>query len=373
MSLLAAIAGFAILVILHELGHFVVAKAVGMRVEKFFLFFPPKLFSVTRGETEYGIGAIPLGGFVKITGMDPEEELEPEVAPRAYYAQPVWKRIVVIAAGPVVNIVLAFVILLLLATTFGLNGDIENRIGFVEEELPAAGLLQEGDSLLSVDGRNVADFKGVRLAEAVRSQLEEHSCAGEQVDGCLADTPVNLLIERDGERINERITPVYEGPQTVGGVEVEGRMRLGFGYGTEIVRESLSGGISFAADRMWEVTRRTGEVLAGIFRSETREQISGVVGTTEITRQSIEFDLRQAFGVLGLISLSLGLINLLPFLPLDGGHIFWSVLEKIRGKRASLAAMERSSVVGFVLVLMLFLIGLNNDLGRLFGEGFDVR
>ena len=115
MSWLLAFAGFAFLIILHEAGHFVAAKAVGMRVERFFLFFPPKLWSVKRGETEYGIGAIPLGGFVKITGMNPDEELDPEVAPRAYYHQPVWKRIVVIGAGPLVNLVIAFVILFFLA------------------------------------------------------------------------------------------------------------------------------------------------------------------------------------------------------------------------------------------------------------------
>ena len=106
MSWLLAFAGFAALIILHEAGHMVAAKAVGMRVERFFLFFPPKIWSVRRGETEYGIGAIPLGGFVKITGMNPDEELPPEVAPRGYYHQPVWKRIVVIAAGPAVNLLL---------------------------------------------------------------------------------------------------------------------------------------------------------------------------------------------------------------------------------------------------------------------------
>ena len=84
MSWVLAFAGFALLIILHEAGHFAAAKAVGMRVERFFLFFPPKIWSVKRGETEYGIGAIPLGGFVRITGMNPEEKLEPEVAPRAY-------------------------------------------------------------------------------------------------------------------------------------------------------------------------------------------------------------------------------------------------------------------------------------------------
>ena len=92
-----------------------------------------------------------------------------------------------------------------------------------------------------------------------------------------------------------------------------------------------------------------------------------------MTRQSFEFDSRQAFFVLGVISLSLGLINLLPFLPLDGGHIFWSIVEKVRGRRPSLATMERASFVGFALVLALFVIGLNNDISRITGEGFNVR
>src|SRR3954469_17708796 len=102
------------LVLLHEAGHFVAAKAVGMRVERFAVFFPPLIAKFRRGETEYGIGAIPLGGFVRITGMNPAEEIPPEVAHRAYYRQPVWKRIVVIGAGPAVNIALAFLILWIL-------------------------------------------------------------------------------------------------------------------------------------------------------------------------------------------------------------------------------------------------------------------
>jgi len=107
--------GFSLLIVLHEAGHFFAAKATGMRVERFFLFFPPKLVSVKRGETEYGIGAIPLGGFVRISGMNPDEELPPEAKGRGYYDQPVWKRIVVIGAGPAVNIVLAFAILFALS------------------------------------------------------------------------------------------------------------------------------------------------------------------------------------------------------------------------------------------------------------------
>src|SRR5918998_6154918 len=119
MSWVLAFAGFALLVILHELGHFAVAKWVGMRVERFSLFFPPTLASKKIGETEYCIGAIPAGGYVKITGMNPDEKLPDEVRDRAYHAQPVWKRIVVIAAGPAVNLVLAFVLLLVFFAAIG--------------------------------------------------------------------------------------------------------------------------------------------------------------------------------------------------------------------------------------------------------------
>ena len=121
MSWLLTLAGIAALIILHEFGHFIVAKAVGMRVERFSLFFGRPLVSVRRGETEYGIGPIPLGGYVKITGMNPAEEIPPEVEHRAYYRQPVWKRIVVILAGPAMNVLVAFVILFGIYNLHGLE------------------------------------------------------------------------------------------------------------------------------------------------------------------------------------------------------------------------------------------------------------
>ena len=144
MSWMLAFLGFAVLIILHEAGHFFAAKAVGMRVERFSLFFPPLIARRKKGETEYAIGAIPLGGYVKITGMNPAEEIPPEHAHRAYYRQPVWKRIFVIAAGPVVNIALAFAIL---AGLFWANGVIEPPlvVGAIEKGTPAASTLKPGD------------------------------------------------------------------------------------------------------------------------------------------------------------------------------------------------------------------------------------
>jgi len=156
MSWVLAFLGFAALIILHELGHFGAAKAVGMRVERFALFFPPLLGRVRRGETEYAIGSIPLGGYVKITGMNPAEEIAPEVAHRAYYRQPVWKRIVVIAAGPAVNIVLALVLLtgyLLIWGTPVLAPT--NRIAALGEGSAAAQFLRVGDRVVAVDGRRI--------------------------------------------------------------------------------------------------------------------------------------------------------------------------------------------------------------------------
>ncbi len=374
MSWVLAIAGFALLVVLHEAGHFTAAKAVGMRVERFFLFFPPKVFSVKRGETEYGIGAIPLGGFVKITGMNPEEEISPEVEDRAYYRQPVWKRIVVIAAGPFVNIVLALVIFFVLAAGFGLDGDATNTVGNVSDELPAGQVLESGDSLVAVDGVDVSDLQGAALIDRVSNLIGKHECAGEPVDGCEATAPVTLTVDREGSERTVEVTPVYDVPteqeQEAG---LEPAMRIGFGYTAERERQSVSEAAQFSLDRAWLITTSTAEVFARILDAEQREQITGIVGATDVTRQSFEFDTRQALGVLGVISLSLGLVNLLPFLPLDGGHIFWSLVEKVRGRRPSLKTMERASFVGFALVLMLFVIGLNNDISRITGDGFNVR
>src|ERR1700716_2826414 len=125
MSWVLTILGVVALIVLHELGHFLAAKAVGMRVERFSLFFPPKLVGIRRGETEYMIGAIPAGGYVKITGMNPEEleDMEPEVAARAYCNQPPWKRIVVILAGPGMNLLIAFVIFWAILVSSSYNGD----------------------------------------------------------------------------------------------------------------------------------------------------------------------------------------------------------------------------------------------------------
>jgi regulator of sigma E protease len=362
VSYLLAILGFTVLIVLHEAGHFTVAKAVGMRVERFFLFFPPKLVSVKKGETEYGIGAIPAGGFVKITGMNPEEELPPDVAPRAYYHQPVWKRIVVIAAGPAVNILLAFLIFFVLA--FGAR-DINDSVGKIDPGSPAAAHLQHGDRIVAIDGEKFAGSSTEDRLTHFGNIVASHECPGKQTAGCRAKTPVKLTISRHGQVNTLSIYPRYD--------PAVGRTRIGFSYGSTPADTSVSAAASRSVSFMWLVSSKTVSVIGRIFEPEQRKQVSGIVGTTEVTKQAVDFGAREALTLLAVVSLSLGLINLFPFLPLDGGHIFWSLVEKVRGSPVPFRVMEQAGAVGFVLVILLFFIGLSNDIGRLTGQGFNVR
>jgi regulator of sigma E protease len=355
MAYLLAAGGFALLIILHEFGHFAVAKLVGMRVERFSLFFGPMFAKVRRGETEYGIGVIPLGGYVKITGMNPEEDIPPEVAKRAYYAQPVWKRVVVILAGPAMNLLIAFLILFFLAFD---AREPTSSVAATEPKSPAAATLQPGDRIIAVDGR-----RGDQ--EVIRDAINAHRCPGRQADGCRAATPAVILVERDGNLVRIRVRPRYD--------EQAKRMLLGFQFDSRPINPGALEAARISGDLMWFITHKTVEVIAQIFKPEQREQVSSVVGGYEVTRQGFNEDARRGLTILAVVSLSLALINLFPFLPLDGGHVFFSLLEKVRGRPVPFSVMERASALGFVMVVLLFLIGLSNDIDRLSGGGFTNR
>jgi regulator of sigma E protease len=358
MSWFLAFAGFAALIILHEFGHFAAAKAVGMRVERFSLFFGPMIFKVRKGETEYGVGVIPLGGYVRITGMSPHEDLPPEVARRAYLHQPVWKRIVVITAGPLVNVLIAFVIFWALFWSQGLSEG-TRTVTAVEPRQPAAGVLRPGDRIVAVDGTRgpVSELTNV---------IRAHRCPPPPVAGCTARTPAKVIVDRHGRLLTFRIAPRLD-PAT-------DHMRIGFGFKERHVPVGPARAVSLSGKEMWRVTSVTVSAIARIFYSEkARKEVSGVVGSYEATRQSFEFSTSVAFYFLALISLSLAVVNLFPFLPLDGGHIFWAIAEKVRGRPIPFSIMERAGVVGFLLVIFLFIIGLSNDISRLQGGGLGIK
>jgi len=396
------IVGFSALIILHEFGHFVVAKLTGMRVERFFLFFPPKLVSIRRGETEYGIGMLPLGGFVKITGMNPEElereddpdpeagkdtpqgllsrveaagqdpseaeRLSPEVLKRAYYNQPVWKRVAVIAAGPAVNILIAFVILFFLAFSVEQITGPGLKIAEVTSDSPAKSVLQPGDKVVSIDGQALTNLNGTDRADRFRELIGSHKCAGQPTDGCPATSPVKIVVDRAGRQVALQVDPRYD--------PAAQQVLLGVRFGpidTAPVADTVPEAADYAVSTMWLVTSKTVSAIARIFLPEERKQLSGPVGTSRALNEAIGFSAQDAFFVLAVISLSLGIINLFPFLPLDGGHIFWSLVEKVRGERVPFSVIERASAVGFLLILLLFVVGLSNDLGRLNDSALNPR
>ena len=369
MSWALTILGIVALIVLHELGHFAAAKAVGMRVERFSLFFPPTIARIRRGETEYAIGAIPAGGYVKITGMSPEEidGLPPEVARRAYYTQKPWKRIVVIFAGPAVNIVIAFALFWAILLGSNLNGhvalgnldaSVQTLVATTSVEAvgpgePAAGVLRKGDRILAVDGRHAT----VATAEA---RINAHRCPGALVQGCRAATPVELTVRRGRRTLTLSVYPRYD--------RQLGRMLVGFDFGAASKSFGALAAAGASITEMWHITWQT---LTGFFHaltsSKARSQLHSIVGITEIGHETVAAGAGYGLVFLGFLSLILAVINLFPFLPLDGGHVMWSLAEKLRGRRISLNAMYRYSSVGIVLLLFLVINGFSNDISRLGG------
>src|ERR1700722_8965485 len=251
MSYVLAFLGFAALITLHEAGHFVAAKAVGMRVERFSLFFGPMFVKRTVGDTDYGIGVIPLGGYVKITGMSPHETYDsPEIEARAYINQPPWKRIVVIAAGPAVNIALAIVLAFVFFLGSGnhivvKNGQeiATNRVVAVQHGSASYGVIRAGDRFVSVGG-----VKGG--LETVHKLIAKDTCAGDvHVDGCRATTPVTLVVRRDGALKTASVYPHWSA--------ADKQMLIGVAFAVKVAPSGVGYSAGQSVTSLWGVTKRT--------------------------------------------------------------------------------------------------------------------
>jgi regulator of sigma E protease len=308
---------------------------------------------------------------VKITGMSPEElgTLPPEVARRAYYTQAPWKRVVVILAGPGVNLVIAFVLFWLVLFSGSMNGALTLQgvnpgiqtlkvagtvVGAVEHGMPAAAALRPGDRILAIDGRRV-DERGA--VEAISS----HRCPGVAVEGCRGRTPATVTVRRSGQLVKLSIVPRYSSEAK--------HMLLGFQFRASTAKSfGVFAAAGASAREMWAMTTQTFSGLVKAFTSaKQRHEISSIVGIGQVTEQAVAAGAGRALVVIGYVSLVLAVLNLLPFLPLDGGHVLWAVVEKVRGRRVSLLAMWRFSSVGLAFLLFLVINGFSNDIGRLGG------
>jgi regulator of sigma E protease len=348
-----------VLVLVHEAGHMVAAKWCGMRVERFSIFFGRPLAKFRRGETEYGIGWLPLGGYVKITGMTRGEELPPELEERAYYNAKTWKKVVTIAAGPAVNLILAFLIFTVVFWIGPSTVLVTPEIGAVQAGSPAAAAgLRPGDRIVAVDGARVTgDGAGV---DAARRAIQDN-----------AGQPVTVVVQRGDERLRVRATPraVEDAGRTVGRLGVSFAQRDG-------PRESQGfiGGFVEGGRFTWFLIEENAKGIGRLFTSEeARSEVGSVVAIGAVYNDVSENGWVQVLEFVGFISLVLAIFNLLPIFPLDGGHILFALIEKVRGKPISLKVYERSAMVGWAVILVVFVFALQNDIVRLTGEGFTPR
>ena len=407
MSIFIAILGLALLILIHEAGHFFASLAVGLRPRRFYIGFPPAVAKTMRNGIEYGIGAIPLGGFVTIPGMhrpiphdaerrfsraveeaptlagpvdrvkrtldgddleaglyaldDLEDalgratvspaalgsaekgltELRDALGPDAYWKAATWRRLVAIGAGPAANILLTVVIFTFLFMTVA--GEATRTVATIAPELEAGVAspaqvigLRAGDRIVAINGDRVhADDIADTISESGGSDL-------------------TLTVIRAGEEL--RLGPVAA-------QLVDDRYRLGFGL------EGTGLGFFPAVGRAVEVTglvaKEIVKSLGRLVTGDGRDEVSSPIGITQASSDAVERGAESYLWVLGLISLSLALLNLLPLLPLDGGHILFTLIEGARGKFLQREIYERVSVVGLAVVLLLFFVGLSNDIGKL--------
>jgi regulator of sigma E protease len=411
-ALLSFIVVIGIVIFVHELGHFLAAKGVGMRATRFSVGFGPALVSRRRGDTEYRLAAQPLGGYVKIVGMarpraadlanvgeavdeaartrpidrpdrlgpayqrmiaalgageessltplagelqaaldadadliDPERRewcqreltrVTDDVDPRCYWRADVWRRVVVIAAGPFANIVTAVVIL----TAFFWSGPPQFKVTKTVDQIanpsPAhQSGLTSGDLIVRVNGKAVTSSN--QVSDAIQKP-----------------GTITLVVRRAGEL--KTLTPVT--PQK----GRDGRRYLGFGFTVAkdgYLQYGLGGSVRAAWSDLWYTTSATFRALGDIVTGGQRDQISSPVGIVQQSQTSLNEGVYPR--LLALISLSLAIFNLLPFLPLDGGHILFALIEFFRKRPLAREVYERVSLIGIVAMLMLFAIGLSND------------
>jgi len=332
-----------VVIVVHEGAHFGVAKAFGIKVIEFFVGFGPRIWSIHRGETEYGVKWILAGGYVKIAGMNPYETLAPEDEARAFGAKPVWQRALVIFAGPATHFVLAFVLFALWLGFVGrpvanspLIDSVASTLNGVESPAAAAGL-RPGDRIVSIGG--IEDPTDSQLVDYTRTHIGE---------------PVPFVIERDGRRFAVTLAPVLS---TVGGKQV-GRIGVILGWAREesgIVGALTGGGRliwNALGDTVHNVTRVFGpEGIGRVFRlvftdaQRTKTDAASVVGIGQLASQTASGgnggDLLFLFAV---VNVFIGFLNLLPLPPFDGGHLAVLAIERLRGKAVDMRKVIPISV-----------------------------
>lgn len=352
-----------IVVFFHELGHFLVARWCGVTVKTFSIGFGPELIGRNdRHGTRWRISAIPLGGYVKFEGDEnaasmPDraaiEAMSPEMRAGSFAAKPVWARAAVVAAGPIANFILAIAIF---ATLFALFGKpvTEARVDSIEPGSAAAAAgFEPGDVIKSIDGSPIEAFGDVQRVVSVS-----------------ADEPLAVVVDRGGEPVDLTVTPrLSEIKDRFGNVHrigVLGIRRDTDGTSVTVQSYSVPAAIVEGVKETWFVVARTGAYIGGVVTGrESADQLGGPIRVAQVSGQVATLGFLALLNLTAVLSVSIGLLNLMPIPMLDGGHLVYYAIEAVRGRPLSERAQDVGFRIGLALVLLLMIFATWNDIVHL--------
>lgn len=329
LTAISAIFVFLMVIVVHEFGHFIVAKSVGIRVNEFAIGMGPKLFQRRKGETEYTFRAFPIGGYVKMEGED-----EASNDPRSFGNVPVLSRIAVVAAGAIMNFILAIVILSIV--TYGIGTPI-NTISDTIENSPASKVIESGDKIIAINGVDIETWddivKNINSADVTKEMI--------------------ITVDRNGSELDLSLIPqVNDGKITVGIVPDYAK--------------TLKGSIKGGFEKTGEFVVLMFDFIKMIFKGEVGiNHLSGPVGVIKEVGNAAEMGIYNLLYILGFISVNLGFFNLLPIPALDGSRIIFLLIELVRGKPMDPNKEGFVHFIGFVLLISLMLVVTYKDIIRL--------
>lgn len=349
MTFISAIVLLGILIFVHELGHFLFAKLLGIRVLKFSLGFGPKLVGKRYGNTEYLISSVPLGGYIKMLGEEHGEELKEEERPFAYNYQPVWKRFIVISSGPIFNLFFASFIFIFIFI-YGMPVLLP-EIGEVMEPSPAksAGLIK-GDRIVEIEGTVINQWD--EMTTIIHNN---------------PDKKLTFKIKRGESIVNAEIAPEKIKIKNMFGEEKEiGLIGIKPSGSSFIKKENIGAAFINGVARTWDISALT---VIGIIKLIQRivpaETLGGPIMIFQMAGEQASRGAMIFFVFMAVISINLGVLNLLPIPILDGGHLIFLTIEAIRRKPFSEKAMVIAQRVGLVIIITLMTFALYNDVMRL--------
>ncbi|MGE5843896.1 MAG: RIP metalloprotease RseP [Syntrophaceae bacterium] len=341
-----------VLIFVHELGHFLLAKSLGVGVLKFSLGFGPKLIGRKVGETEYMISLVPLGGYVKLLGESDTDDVLPQDERRSFVKQHVLKKIAIVVAGPLFNFlfaILAFAVIFMVGVP-----SLTTDIGSIQPGSPAevAGV-RAGDNVQSIDGRNVGRWSD--LAEIITTS------GGKEL---------TLKLKRDGTLQDVRVKPESVKVKNVFGEDVDSwKIGVGASNNTFIERQNPIRAVWTGMEQTWAITELTlisiVKMVQGIVSPDS---LGGPILIAQMAGAHVKKGIMNFVFFMALLSINLAVLNLFPIPVLDGGHLMFFLIELVTGKEVNIKWRERAQQVGFFILVMLMIFVFYNDIMRIFGE-----